>query len=173
MTRDRLGASITQVSSWAAGICLAAVLLVTALQVFCRYVLGAPLRWPEELSRLLFIWLTFSGCIALPWLREHLAIEFVYEALPPPVRVVLDLLADLLGLVFFGALAYGGYQLVQLMAGMKMPALQWPTNMVFGFVAATAALQSCLYLTAVVVGLIEAPARLRAGAASGERGERE
>jgi TRAP-type C4-dicarboxylate transport system permease small subunit len=160
--RERLGAAITAASGWAAGLCLAAVLLVTALQVFCRYVLGAPLRWPEELSRLLFIWLTYGGCIALPHLREHLSIDFVHEALPERPRWALDLLSDALGLVFFGALAYGGYQLVLLMAGLRMPALQWPTNVIFGFVAATAALQACLHLAAVVARIAEAPRRLRA-----------
>lgn len=156
MARDRLGGLIAALSGWTAGLCLTAVLSITALQVFCRYVLDAPLRWPEELSRLLFIWLAYGGCMTLPYLRQHLAIEFIYLALPARWRWALDLLADSLGLVFFAALAYGGFTLVELMAGLRLPALQWPMNLIFGFVALAAALQSYLYLVAVAARLADA-----------------
>jgi len=42
-----------------AGVCLGAMTSVVLLQVFCRYVLNAPLSWPEEASRFMMVWMTF------------------------------------------------------------------------------------------------------------------
>jgi TRAP-type C4-dicarboxylate transport system permease small subunit len=39
--------------------CLAAMTLIILLQVFCRYVLNAPLAWPEEIARFLMVWMAF------------------------------------------------------------------------------------------------------------------
>ena len=38
---------------------LAAMAVIMGIQVFCRYVLGASLSWPEELTRYIFIWAGF------------------------------------------------------------------------------------------------------------------
>ena len=156
MFTDRLDRLIAVLSGWAAGVCLIGVLFVTTLQVFCRYVLDAPLIWPEETSRLMFVWLTYGGCLTLPCLRQHLAIEFLHGALTERLRWCADLLADVLGLVFFGALALGGFALMEHMAGMLLPALQLPVNLMFGYVTVVAALQSYLHLTSVIGALLRA-----------------
>lgn len=39
--------------------CLAAMVVVILLQVVARYVFNAPLPWPEEISRILMVWMTF------------------------------------------------------------------------------------------------------------------
>ena len=155
MPTDRLDRLIALLSGWAAGVCLIGVLFVTTLQVFCRYVLDAPLIWPGETSRLMFVWLTYGGCLTLPGLRQHLAIEFVYGALSERLRWCADLLADALGLVFFGALALGGFALMEHMAGMLLPALQLPINLMFGYVTVVAVLQSYLHLMSVIGGLMK------------------
>ncbi len=150
MRRDRFGRFVMWASGWAAGVCLAGVAGAAALQVFCRYVLNAPLRWPEELSRLLLIWLTYIGALVLPELRLHVAVGVLYDRMPGRARLALDLLADLLGAAFFGALALGGFALVRSMAGLLLPALQLPMNLIFGLIPIVAALQTYLHLVSAI-----------------------
>src|SRR5699024_11755310 len=55
-----------------ASIVLFAVLVcVTAWQVFSRQVLHSPSTWSEELSKLLFVWLSFAGKIGRASCRER------------------------------------------------------------------------------------------------------
>ena len=136
-------------STLAAGMCLALIVVITTLQVICRYAFGAPLRWPEEMSRVLFIWMTYGGCLLLPQLRQHISIDFVYYRLPPRGREVLDFIIDVLGVVFLAVLKLSGIMVVQVMWGLRQPAHHWPTKNVFGFVTLAAALQTYLHLEAV------------------------
>ncbi len=39
--------------------CLAAMVIIILLQVVARYVFSSPLAWPEEISRILMVWMTF------------------------------------------------------------------------------------------------------------------
>lgn len=150
MRDDRFGRFVTRASGWAAGLCLAGVVCAGTLQVFCRYVLNAPLRWPEELSRLLFIWLTYVGALVLPGQRLQVAVGFFYDRMSPRARRGLDLLADLLGAAFFGALAVGGVALVRTMAGLLLPALQLPMNLLFGVIPVVAGLQAYVHLVSAI-----------------------
>lgn len=56
---SRINAIVTRACCAVAGVCLGAMTLVVLLQVFCRYVLNAPLSWPEEAARFLMVWMTF------------------------------------------------------------------------------------------------------------------
>ncbi len=154
------GALIMRVSGLVAGTCLALIVITTMTQVICRYVFGAPLRWPEEFSRMMFIWMTYGGCLLLPHLRQHIAIEFVYDRLPRPLKLLLDLTIDTLGVVFFGFLAFSAFTLMTTMSGLLLPALRWPVNLLFGFVAVAAVGQTYLHLEALALRIL-APHRAR------------
>ena len=56
---------------------LAAMVAVTATQVFFRYALNQPLTWSEELSRYLFIWIVFLATWAAFRQGLHLGVNAV------------------------------------------------------------------------------------------------
>ncbi len=118
--------------------------------MFFRYVLNTPLRWPEEVSRLLLVWLTYLGALALPELRLHVAVGIFYDRMPPAARRATDLLTDFLGMVFFGALVIGGVALVNTMEGILLPALQLPLNLIFGVIPAVGALHVYLHVVSAI-----------------------
>ena len=120
------GLWIMRASGIIAGVCLALIVGATMAQVICRYVFGSPLRWPEEFSRVMFIWMTYGGCLLLPQLRQHIAIEFVYDLLPERWKHILDLFIDALCVVFFAFLTFSAFVVAQVMAGLLLPALRWP-----------------------------------------------
>jgi TRAP-type C4-dicarboxylate transport system permease small subunit len=147
---DRVSASISWVSKWVAGGCLAAIVVLITVQVFCRYVLNAPLSWPEELASILFISMTYLGALVLPALRQHVSVDVFYLLLPRWAGRLLDVATDLFCVVFFGVIVYGGFVVMDTLAGQRMPALQIPRNTIFGIVTVLAAAQVYLHVVSVI-----------------------
>jgi TRAP-type C4-dicarboxylate transport system permease small subunit len=150
VSAHRLAQSLTGAGSWVAGACLAGIACVCALQVFCRYVLNAPLRWPEELSRILLVWLTYAGALVLPELGLHVAVGVLHERLAPRWRLAADVLADMLAVIFFGVLVVAGLSLMRSMVDIRLPALQLPLNLLFAVIPVTGALQVYVHAVAAV-----------------------
>jgi TRAP-type C4-dicarboxylate transport system permease small subunit len=147
---DPLSSWATTAGGWAAGLCLAAIVGIGAVQVCFRYLLNAPLPWPEEVARLLLVWLTYLGALAVPESRLHVTVDALYERLPRRARRGADVLSNLLGLTLHGALVVGGVGLVAATAGIRLPALQLPLGLLVGVLPVTAALQVYLHGAAVV-----------------------
>lgn len=83
------------------------VCLVT-VDVVLRYVFNAPLQWARDVNGLLLLASTFC---ALPhaWDRAyHIRMELLYGRVSPERRRVLDVMAALAGIVFFGFMAVQG-----------------------------------------------------------------
>ena len=56
--------------------------LITLAAVWWRYVLNAPLAWTEQVSRMLFVWITFVGAAVLYREQLHIAIDMFIAMLP-------------------------------------------------------------------------------------------
>ena len=68
---------------------LAALCLIVALQVLARYLLAHPLSWTEELSTILFVWITMIGASLALKNGEHFAVELLHPRLGPRARLTL------------------------------------------------------------------------------------
>lgn len=147
---DPLSSWVAAAGGWGAGLCLAGIVGASALQVCFRYVLNAPLPWPEEVSSLLLVWLTYVGALVLPESRLHVAIDALYGRLPPAARRGADLLTDLLGVGFHGILVVAGLRLAAVVDGIRLPALQLPLSLLIGVLPVAAALQVYLHAAAAV-----------------------
>jgi TRAP-type C4-dicarboxylate transport system permease small subunit len=147
---DRLTARIGQVCGWGAGLGLAVLAAVCALQILWRYVLNAPLPWPEEVARLLLVWLTYLGAVSVTESGLHVAIGVVHERLPPSGRRVADLLGELVALGFAAALTAGGLAFMASMRGILLPALQLPLNVLCAAVPVAGGLHVVLHGAALV-----------------------
>ncbi|MCL2000322.1 MAG: TRAP transporter small permease [Planctomycetes bacterium] len=77
---------ISDAISWiAVRICavfLSAVVVITLLAIFYRYILQTGLSWPEELSRCLNIWIIFLGASAGFKYSELVGVEFFIDLFP-------------------------------------------------------------------------------------------
>ena len=56
---------------------------LTSLQVIMRYVFDAPLQWPEELTQILLVWMTFIAAVGLSRQGLHIRVEIVENFLGP------------------------------------------------------------------------------------------
>jgi len=95
-TLKRVDEVIVTLTSWVVAYLTLQMALVVLLGVFTRYVLNDSLAWIEELARFSMVWLSWVGGGLAVRRGAHIAVEFLTDALPPNLRVVV---------VFFGRLA--------------------------------------------------------------------
>lgn len=74
--------AITTVAKSFIGALVGAIVVITLAAVWWRYVLNAPLAWPEQISRIFFVWVTFVGAAVLYRERLHVAIDMFVAMLP-------------------------------------------------------------------------------------------
>ena len=75
---------------------LVLVSLVVFYSVFLRYVFKSPLAWSEEVARYMFIWMVFLGFSVAEKSGDHFRIEVFIEMVPLKVRLVIEVLLNLL-----------------------------------------------------------------------------
>lgn len=117
----RLGRGIAVV---AIGLMVCAILL----QVFCRYVLGDALPWPEEAAIFLMLWMT--AVIAPSAYRRggFVALEILSSALPKRGAAVLALVLLLIsGIVLYIGAQMGLSEMSGLAGKFKSASLKYPT----------------------------------------------
>src|SRR5579862_6162254 len=79
-----------------AGSALVLISAVIPWAVFTRYVLNSAASWPEPTAVLLTIVLTFIGAAPCYRRRLHMNVSFFVQLLPEPLRMLAELLAELL-----------------------------------------------------------------------------
>jgi TRAP-type C4-dicarboxylate transport system permease small subunit len=104
----------------------------TLAQVVARYGFAAPLSWSEELSRFLFVWLSFLSAWLAWQRREHIAVDLLPEAFRPAATRLCEALV--LGFAILAMVK--GMRLMGLAAGQPSAALNLPMVWVYaGFYA--------------------------------------
>ena len=85
---------VGKISSLAESICcfliglfIAAIVLITLVSVWYRYVLDNPLSWTEQICGILFVWITFLGSAVLYRRVLHIAIDMLLVLMPASARV--------------------------------------------------------------------------------------
>ncbi len=109
----RLKRLLESVIDWTAITIFTLVFGVVLLQIFFRYVLGAPLVWSEELSRYLFVWVSFLGWMLAVRHKTHLRVSVVLDALPVRLRFGVRVFIEVLVLLFAAALVWLGFRMAR------------------------------------------------------------
>ena len=99
---------LTHPVEWACGLLMTAITVSVFLQVITRYVLAYPLDWPEELARMLFVWVALLGAVLALRRAAHFSIEAVAKLLPCALRRSLRVLLRVTLLGFLILVAYLG-----------------------------------------------------------------
>ena len=66
------------------------------VNVVGRYVFNHSFASVEEIARMLFVWLTYLGCIACIKEGSHVRVDIVLTLVPAKVRLVMEVIANLL-----------------------------------------------------------------------------
>jgi TRAP-type C4-dicarboxylate transport system permease small subunit len=101
--------------------------ILVTYQVIVRYFFDKPNAYTEVLSKYMFVWLIMYGSAYVFGLREHMNIAVVRDKLPTKLRIVIEMISELIIVLFTGGvLIYGGLkqmmdQMVQLDAALQIP----------------------------------------------------
>ncbi len=92
--------AVTGVARALIGALIGAIVVITLAAVWWRYVLNAPLAWPEQVSRILFVWVTFVGAAVLYREKLHVAIDMFVIMLPKSIQRLAGWTIEILVLAF-------------------------------------------------------------------------
>ena len=109
---------------------MAAMTLITFMQVIARYVFNYSFVWALELTGVLFAWLIFIGMSYGVRLGVHIGVDALVKSLGPRAARIVGSVAAVLCIVYSVIFAWGGYQYVAKMhdVGIEMedlPVQQW------------------------------------------------
>lgn len=122
---------VIKACEWIVIVLLALSVVDIGVQVFCRYVIGSPLPWTEQVARYMFIWMTMLG---LPMLFKRgytLAFTLIFDAMPNIAQLIIDVLIKLVGMGFSGFYFWHSIEYC-VKAGTKLASgIQVPLNVVY------------------------------------------
>jgi len=119
--------------------------LITVAQVVTRYGFNHPLTWPEELSTLLLVWITFVGASLLLKREQHIEIDFFTNYFSKKAQKVISLINYFLMFIFLVVVSYGAYKLQALQARHYTVALRIPKNF-FSLSLLVTGISMCFFL---------------------------
>lgn len=131
MSLDRLlSALMRRLESLTGGILALMVVLVFG-NVVLRYGFNSGIAISEEVSRYLFIWLTFLGAIVAVHEHEHLGVDTLVRALPRKGKLACVVASEALMLVAVALLFWGSWKQTLINMGTKSPVSQVPLALIY------------------------------------------
>ena len=129
-----------KVVDWTMVVMFFTIFLVVLVQIWCRYVVNSPLVWTEELSRMMFIWVSLLGWVLATRHDTHIRIGFIQERLPAPIQKFLTVLFKLCTIGFLLTLAWLGCRFAMATGRGIVTLPQIPMKVVYFSLPVTAAL---------------------------------
>ncbi len=99
---------------------------VLILEVFLRYVVGSSMEWTDEISRLLLVWMTFTGIGLVILERKEIFAQVFTQRLSPRARKNWSRFLDLLVLAFNIFLVIFGVQMTHFSWDIKTESMEFP-----------------------------------------------
>ena len=109
------------------GFAALAVVVMTLLvffQVANRYIIGWVVPWTEEVSRILFIWITFVGAYIALKIHSHIAVETFVKRFSPKNRETISNVLVFLVFYFVGYLFWLSLKVIPATFGVTTPVLE-------------------------------------------------
>jgi TRAP-type C4-dicarboxylate transport system permease small subunit len=99
---------------------------VLIAEVFLRYVAGSSMEWTDEISRLLLVWMTFTGIGLVIHERKEIFAQVFTQKLSPQAKKKWSRFIDLLALAFNIFLVIFGLQMTHFSWDIKTESLELP-----------------------------------------------
>lgn len=144
---------------------LVAMTLVVFLQVFFRYVVNAPLSWPEEAARILIVWLSFVGAYMAMRENKHLGFGLLVEKLPVRMQKAVGVAGRISVVIFLLVVVREGYAFAASNIDVPMPYTDISTGI---WVYSVFPIAGALMLVQSVLDVVREIGRLRTEPTAGK-----
>ena len=126
---DRLLDSLSRFNLAVCGIAMVSLTVMFGWLVFGRYVLNATPTWVEQVALLLVALIGFVGASSGVREQSHLGVTFFRDALPGPLRLILETVAHVIMAVFGAVMMINSYHLVIFKWSTEIPLINLPEGL--------------------------------------------
>lgn len=112
-----------------------AMVLLTTYQVGMRYLFKSPSSISETLTRYLFVWLVILSATYVFGQRDHICITFVKDKLSASAKRVVELLINIIVIIFsVTIMLYGGQVITRMNMLQYDSILKIPTGVIYSII---------------------------------------
>jgi TRAP-type C4-dicarboxylate transport system permease small subunit len=94
---------------WYVIMLMAALVILTFVQVVARYVMDSPFTATDQLVRIVLVWLTFIGTVVAIDQNKNIRIETIEQLLPEKARLILSVFFDAVLIALLAVLTIKGH----------------------------------------------------------------
>jgi len=116
------------------------LIVIVFSQVVTRYFFGYTLAWVDELSRFMFVWMMFLGISLGIFKRKHIGIEFFVNLLPDNKKRKMDIVNELITIIFFAVVFLYGTKLSLRSTEMISPVIGINLGLIYSIIPITSLL---------------------------------
>lgn len=128
----RVSAYLNNMLNIAMALSLSAMAILVFGNVVLRYAFNSGITWSEEMSRFLFIWLTFIGAIGAFKENQHLGMDAIIKRLPDSVKKVVYVISSIAIFYILWLLFDGSLKTTLLNTETEAPATGLPMAYIYG-----------------------------------------
>lgn len=111
---ERSLAWLDKILRWYIILLMAALVVLTFIQVVARYVMSSPFTGTDQLARICLAWVTFMGAAVAARRNTNIRIDSIDRLLPDAVRKTMFLIFDIMLLILLSVLTLKAYELTQM-----------------------------------------------------------
>lgn len=146
---DRAINEILRLAGWVVAAVLAAMVVVTIIQVTWRLTAGGGFYWAEELARYCFVWVVFIGSAIAFHRGLHIGVDMLTVMAGPRLQAALALFVEALIIAFCGIVIYASVPVLEVNALQISPGLGVQMSLVYSAIPISMALTALLSLVRV------------------------
>lgn len=117
---------VVNLDQYVSAILFIVIMFLLFLQVVTRYVLNHSFTWTEELSILLFVWMTYLGVSSAITYRKNLRIDALLDVVPFKVKKAMLIISDIIFIIFNIYLIFPFLELIKTIGNSKTPIMGIP-----------------------------------------------
>lgn len=121
---DRLRTIIERILEFWLVFLIVALTTMVVLAVIWRKA-GASFVWYDEVGSIMLAWITYYGAALAALKRGHIGFDGIILAMPYRLRIAAAAAGEVVVFAFFIILAWTGWEVLQVLQGMKLISLPW------------------------------------------------